>query len=93
MTEVTANYDESWKGAIAEYFRQFLAAAAVAANVKVIVTFNLKHFPENSLSPWGIQAKHPDVFLTTLYEQFTDTLINIIQQQPAALKNPPVSVT
>ena len=70
-----------------------VAAAAVAANAEIIVTFNLRHFPQESLTPWGIQAQHPDVFLTKLYEEFPEALINIIQQQSEDLKNPPVSVT
>ncbi len=72
---------------------RYVAAAAVAANAQIIVTFNLRHFPQDSLSPWGIEAQHPDVFLTKLYEEFPDALINIIQQQSEDLKNPPVSVT
>lgn len=34
-------------------------AAAVRAKVDVIVIFNLKHFPAEQLSPYGIVAQHP----------------------------------
>lgn len=39
-------------------------AAAIRAGADVIVTFNLKDFPENDLKPYGIEAQHPDDFLT-----------------------------
>ena len=70
-----------------------VAAAAVMANATVIVTFNLRHFPEDSLTPWRIEAVRPDVFLNQLYENSAAALLEIISQQAAALKNPPVSVT
>lgn len=38
-------------------------AAAVRCGADVIVTFNLKHFPEEALEPWGIEAQSPDEFL------------------------------
>ena len=69
-----------------------VAAAAVAAKAQVIVTFNLRHFPQESLSPWDVQVQHPDFFLTRLYERFPETLIEIILQQSEDLKNPPMSV-
>lgn len=38
-------------------------AAAIVGDADVIVTFNLKHFPEGKLAPYGIEAQHPDEFL------------------------------
>ena len=43
-------------------------AAAVHAGAPVILTFNLRHFAEESLKPWGIAARHPQDYLLTLYE-------------------------
>lgn len=43
-----------------------VAAAAIQANASVIVTFNLKHFPSESLARFDIEARHPDLFLTDL---------------------------
>lgn len=34
-------------------------AAAIKVNAQVIVTRNLRHFPEGKLAPWGIRAKSP----------------------------------
>jgi hypothetical protein len=38
-------------------------AAAISANAKIIVTFNLKDFPDLILTKHGIVAQHPDVLL------------------------------
>ena len=38
-------------------------AAAITASANVIVTFNLKDFPATALSPHGLVARHPDLFL------------------------------
>ncbi len=42
-------------------------AAAIQGGVSVIVTFNLKDFPEAALKPWNVQAMHPQDYLLTLY--------------------------
>jgi len=42
-------------------------AAAVQGGVSLIVTFNLKHFPETALKTWNVQALHPQDYLLTLY--------------------------
>ncbi len=42
-------------------------AAAIVGKAEVIVTFNLKHFTEEHLRPWKIQARHPQVFLESLW--------------------------
>src|SRR5260221_12337375 len=39
-------------------------AAAIRCGADVIVTANLKHFPAEAPTPFGIQAQHPDEFLT-----------------------------
>lgn len=42
-------------------------AAAIRGKCAVIVTFNLKDFPPESLEPWRIEASHPSKFLANLY--------------------------
>ncbi|MBM3868551.1 MAG: PIN domain-containing protein [Verrucomicrobia bacterium] len=39
---------------------------AIVSEAGTIVTFNLRDFPVPALSPWGIQAKHPDAFVLEL---------------------------
>jgi predicted nucleic acid-binding protein len=45
-------------------------AAAIKAGAQVIVTRNLKDFPESDLQPWDIEAKSPDAFVL---DQVTST--------------------
>ena len=39
-------------------------AAAIKGRTDVIVTLNLRDFPAERLDRWGIEAQHPDEFLT-----------------------------
>lgn len=67
-------------------------AAAVKAKADVIVTFNLKDFPLNSVEPFDIKVKHPDDFLLDILSKYgLEALTEILQQQAAALKKPPMS--
>jgi predicted nucleic acid-binding protein len=43
-------------------------ACAIHCSSEVILTFNLKDFPEEALTPWGISARHPQDYLMTLFD-------------------------
>jgi hypothetical protein len=43
-------------------------AAAIRGDCPLLLTFNQRHFPEESLRPWGIRAGHPQDYLLVLYE-------------------------
>jgi len=43
-------------------------AAAIRCQAGVIVTFNLRDFPLESLNPYEIEAQHPDVFILHLLD-------------------------
>ncbi len=43
-------------------------AAAIKGHASLIVTFNLKDFPETALQPWGVKVAHPEEYLLALYE-------------------------
>lgn len=53
-------------------------AATIHAKAQVIVTRNLRDFPADRLSSWGVEAQHPDDFLTGLHQDHPDTLGRII---------------
>lgn len=63
-------------------------AAAVKASCEVIITYNLKHFPDDALKPHGIMAKHPDEFLVDLYYMNGEMVIHELHQQGASLAEP-----
>ena len=43
-------------------------AAAIRTRASVIVTFNLDDFPSDVLEPVGLEAQHPDEFVTHLID-------------------------
>jgi predicted nucleic acid-binding protein len=66
-------------------------AAAIRCGAQVIVTSNLRDFPAASLSSFGIEAKHPDLFLRELLEIAPQSVCAIVEEQCADLRNPPRS--
>lgn len=68
-------------------------AAAIVAKADIIVTDNLKHFPKGDLTLYGIEAQHPDVFLSQLFDYNPDSMIEVIRQQAEDLKNPPYTIS
>jgi hypothetical protein len=67
-------------------------AAAIHAKATVIVTFNLSDFPSEVLQPLGIEAQHPDVFLTRLLEGEPGTVCAAAKRQRESLKKPAKTV-
>ena len=57
----------------------------------VIVTYNLKHFPITALSGYGVEAQHPDEFVSNLIGFDAETVYAAAKAQRARLKNPPKS--
>jgi hypothetical protein len=67
-------------------------AAAIKGGADVIVTFNLKHFPEDALKPYGIEAVHPDDFLNSQLDLAPNVVCAAAKRQRESLKNPPMTV-
>lgn len=67
-------------------------AAAIIGRCDVIVTANLKDFPEIVLAPFGIKAQHPDDFLSNHLSLAPDLFCAAIRRVRARLKHPPYSV-
>jgi predicted nucleic acid-binding protein len=67
-------------------------AAAIRAGADVIVTYNLKDFPPSVLSPFGVEAQHPDDFIASLLDLAPQVVIGAVRRQRASLKRPPLSV-
>jgi predicted nucleic acid-binding protein len=58
-------------------------AAAVQAKATVIVTKNLRDFPKEELSKWGVVAQHPDIFLLDLYADNPEPVLAVIADMAA----------
>lgn len=67
-------------------------AAAIVARAQVIVTYNLKDFPPETLAQYGVQAQHPDEFVHHLIDLSAPSVCEVVRDQRAALKNPPLSL-
>jgi hypothetical protein len=67
-------------------------AAAIRAGADLIVTFNLNDFPKKDLQPYGIEAQHPDDFLTYQLDLAPNIVCAAAKRHRASLKNPPKDV-
>lgn len=63
-------------------------AAAIHASADIIVTFNLKDFPEKDLKRYGIEARHPDDFLRLQLDLAPNVVCAAAKRHRASLKNP-----
>jgi predicted nucleic acid-binding protein len=68
-------------------------AAAIHGRADVIVTYNLPHFPPEHLSRYGIEAQHPDEFLTHLIDLAPGSVCAATRTHRLRLKKPPKTVT
>ena len=67
-------------------------AAAILCGADTIVTFNLRDFPEDALKPYGIEAQHPDEFLTYQLDLAPNVVCTAAKRHRGSLKNPPMNV-
>ena len=67
-------------------------AAAIRTRASVIVTYNLDDFPVEHLVKYGLEAQHPDEFITHLLDLNPAAVCAAAKEQRAALRNPPRSI-
>lgn len=61
-------------------------AAAVSGQAELLVTANLRDFPINAMSRFGIGLRHPDAFLLELLEDWFDAVSLAIDAEYDAAK-------
>ena len=66
-------------------------AAAIHGKAQVILTFNLRHFPNRVLTSFGITAQHPDDFLAALVDNFADDVKEIVEEMRVRKTMPELS--
>ncbi len=66
-------------------------AAAIFCGAHAIITMNVKDFPVETLSMFGIVARHPDEFILDLADLEPAVVTTAAKRQRAALKQPPLS--
>lgn len=67
-------------------------AAAIKAGAQVIVTRNLKDFPESDLQPWDIEAKSPDAFVLDQVHLDIRAVAASVRQIADSRTNPPEAI-
>ena len=98
----TAIVDEAFPDALVENYEllipaltlpdendKHVLAAAIKINANLIVTNNLKHFPCDYLSSFGLSAKNADDFLTDIIDLNHETSIKAFRDLVINKKNPP----
>ena len=69
-----------------------VVAAAIRCGASVIVSKNLKDFPADALNQYGIEAQHPDVFISHLFDLSESLVCQAAHHHRASLKNPKKTV-
>ena len=65
-----------------------ILAAAIKCGAQIIVTANLKDFPQAYLAPYGIEAVHPDEFIEHQFGLNQGAVIACAKRIRARLQNP-----
>ena len=64
-------------------------AAAIKAKAEIILTFNLRDFPDDILQTYNLKAISPDKLLAELFDSNDDNFNLAFERQLKSLKNPP----
>ncbi len=64
-------------------------AAAIRCQAGVIVTLNLKDFPDAAVAEYGISVQHPDEFLAHVFDLAPAAVCSAVREMRQALGNPP----
>jgi hypothetical protein len=67
-------------------------AAAIIGRADVIVTRNLRDFPDEALFRYNIEAQHPDEFIRHMIDLAPVAVVDAVRSQQASLTNPPFSM-
>ncbi|AMD86871.1 toxin PIN [Actinomyces radicidentis] len=67
-------------------------AAAIVGRADVIVTLNLKDFPQTALEPYEIRAIGPDEFLLDQLDLAPDLVLEAVRRQAEDSRRPPVDL-
>lgn len=63
-------------------------AAAVIAGAEIIVTHNVRHFPDEVVAPLDVVAQSPDVFLVQLLDDANASMQRVVREHLAAFHRP-----
>jgi cytosine/adenosine deaminase-related metal-dependent hydrolase len=69
-----------------------VAATAIHSGASLIVTFNLKDFPDDALQRYNLAAQHPDDFIVDLLDLHPARVCEAVAGHRRSLRNPPKTV-
>ena len=69
-----------------------VVAAAAKAGATVIVTSNIRDFPETALAPFALTAQSPDHFLNLLLDADADRMSDVVHRLAASYRTPAMSL-
>ncbi len=69
-----------------------ILAAAIKGQADIILTMNLKDFPDHILNEYDIEAQHPDIFIADLIDIYPMKVATAAETCRKRLKNPPKSI-
>lgn len=85
-------YEHLIEGMTCDPKDRHVLAAAVRANAEILVTFNLRDFPEAATSPFDIEVVHPDAFLQDQLDLFPGLTMRALQDLSEDYNAPPMSI-
>lgn len=66
-------------------------AATIKSEASLIVTMNLRDFPQQTLAAWNLTATHPDDFTCELLQGNPEAVVTVVREMRARRKRPPIS--
>lgn len=85
-------YAELVDGMLCDDGDRHVLAAAVRANAEVLVTFNMRHFPDAALAPYEIELRHPDDFLLDQVGLHERRALGAVEHLLETYEAPPLTV-
>lgn len=91
---LVTSYDQLIDGiALPDPDDRHVVAAAVMTKASVIVTFNLKDFPKETLSKYRLVAVHPDAFIMDLFDIDPTQVLDAFRNDFESNIDPPLTFT
>lgn len=85
-------YERLVSGMTCDEKDRHVLAAAVRANADVLVTFNLKDFPNACVADYEIQIVHPDEFLLDQFDLYPKLVLETLQRLVDIYANPSITM-
>lgn len=89
---MVTGYESLIEGMASEPKDRHVLAAAVRGGAVVIVTFNVRDFPDPALKPHDVVAVHPDDFLLDHLDMYPGQVIDVLDRQAGSYRREPTTL-